>query len=537
MGIEIIGKLTQKNNGDFKLVDLADVDYDGTGKSAKQELEKKIEEAKNSSTPYDDTAIKTDINTIKTDLGTETLNTTAKNVKGAVNEVAAQYKDIVNTKMDKNDLDYINVLDLGIKPEANFDNTSLFNDAISKGVKNFYFPSGIYEVNLIISTPCIRIKGDGIGKTIFNPHTDKDVIDIQYVDKAINNCEIRDLEITNKEFTNNNGLSISGNDKGVNAVNDNHHLKNLKISKFLNGIYIKDRTICSKFENIEVNRNNNNGIRVDSINNSTCFNSNSFCNIITVNNINEGLYINTTCNSSNFDSIALVNNFINCDIENNANSDSTTRFYGIYITDVDNINFQGCYIENNAQNSDNGINLCLDGEFCRGLNINGTLIWGSKYALKITNTGILSGEISSSNKINGTIDISDTAHDGESGLVIGCTIMGDWDKLKRLDKSLLKNSTTTLNPFSIGIWHDHSSTPSVKRSNYITTFDSHEITNFTDGILGQIVIVRPYGSATLTFNNGTYIQLKDDNTCTITANQTITFMKYDDKWVELFRNV
>ena len=104
MGIEIIGKLTQKNNGDFKLVDLADVDYDGTGKSAKQELEKKIEEAKNSSTPYDDTKIKTDINTIKTDLGTEELTTTAKNVKGAVNEVAAQYKDIANNKADKNDL-------------------------------------------------------------------------------------------------------------------------------------------------------------------------------------------------------------------------------------------------------------------------------------------------------------------------------------------------------------------------------------------------------------------------------------------------
>ena len=32
MGIEIIGKLTQKNNGDFKLVDLENVDYDGTGK-------------------------------------------------------------------------------------------------------------------------------------------------------------------------------------------------------------------------------------------------------------------------------------------------------------------------------------------------------------------------------------------------------------------------------------------------------------------------------------------------------------------------
>lgn len=47
-------------------------------------------------TSYDDTEIKTDINAIKTDLGTDELTTTAKTVKGAVNEVAAQYKDIAN---------------------------------------------------------------------------------------------------------------------------------------------------------------------------------------------------------------------------------------------------------------------------------------------------------------------------------------------------------------------------------------------------------------------------------------------------------
>ena len=103
MGIEIIGKLTQKNNGDFKLVDLADVDYDGTGKSAKQELENKIEEAKNSSTPYDDTEVKTDINNIKTDLGTATLNTTAKDVKEAVD------KKNKNTE-DKNESDNDDVI-------------------------------------------------------------------------------------------------------------------------------------------------------------------------------------------------------------------------------------------------------------------------------------------------------------------------------------------------------------------------------------------------------------------------------------------
>lgn len=52
--------------------------------------------ASGSGTSYDDTEIKTDINTIKTDLGTEELTTTAKDVKGAINEVAAQYKDIAN---------------------------------------------------------------------------------------------------------------------------------------------------------------------------------------------------------------------------------------------------------------------------------------------------------------------------------------------------------------------------------------------------------------------------------------------------------
>ena len=112
MGIEIIGKLTQKNNGDFKLVDLENVDYDGTGKSAKQELEKKIEEAKNSSTPYDDTKIKTDIQTLKTnavnlvedetsmegikDNEYPTLTTTDKTLIGSINEVNAQCKDITN---------------------------------------------------------------------------------------------------------------------------------------------------------------------------------------------------------------------------------------------------------------------------------------------------------------------------------------------------------------------------------------------------------------------------------------------------------
>ena len=83
-------------------------------KEALNNMENGIEAAHQNSggtgTSYDDTQIKTDINTIKTDLGSEELTTTAKDVKGAVNEVAAQYKDIakkvenVNPNLAENDL-------------------------------------------------------------------------------------------------------------------------------------------------------------------------------------------------------------------------------------------------------------------------------------------------------------------------------------------------------------------------------------------------------------------------------------------------
>lgn len=137
MGIEIIGKLTQKNNGDFKLVDLADVDYDGTGKSAKQELEKKIEEAKNSSTPYDDSVIKADIQTLKTnkvnlvedetsmegisDSVHDTLTTKDKTIIGGINELNSQYKDIAKQTITEEERNKLTNLE-------NYDDTSIKNN-------------------------------------------------------------------------------------------------------------------------------------------------------------------------------------------------------------------------------------------------------------------------------------------------------------------------------------------------------------------------------------------------------------------------
>ena len=69
-------------------------------KEALNNMENGIEAAHQNSggsgTSYDDTKIKTDINTIKTNVGTNELTTTAKDLKGAVNELNTKIWDIQN---------------------------------------------------------------------------------------------------------------------------------------------------------------------------------------------------------------------------------------------------------------------------------------------------------------------------------------------------------------------------------------------------------------------------------------------------------
>ena len=87
-----------------------------------------------------DSTIKNDLNNIKDDLGDEELTTVNKNVKGAINEVNAQYKDI--EKKQK-----ISITDFGVLGNGG-DETNLIKDAIlqSSG-KVLYFPAGVYGIN------------------------------------------------------------------------------------------------------------------------------------------------------------------------------------------------------------------------------------------------------------------------------------------------------------------------------------------------------------------------------------------------------
>lgn len=97
MSIEIIDKLKQKNNGTFKLIDLEDVDYDGTGTSTKDKIEELVD---NQITLEEDDTSMNGIDATTHD----TLTTKDKRIIGAINEVNSQIKDIANVYAKKDSI-------------------------------------------------------------------------------------------------------------------------------------------------------------------------------------------------------------------------------------------------------------------------------------------------------------------------------------------------------------------------------------------------------------------------------------------------
>ena len=114
MSIEIIDKLKQKNNGTFKLIDLEDVDYDGTGTSTKDKIEELVDNQ--ITLEKDDTSFNGVDDTIH-----DNLTTTDKRIIGAINEVNSQCKDIA------------------IPYNIDVENTDNINSVIENKLNNFNF--------------------------------------------------------------------------------------------------------------------------------------------------------------------------------------------------------------------------------------------------------------------------------------------------------------------------------------------------------------------------------------------------------------
>lgn len=178
MSIEIIDKLKQKNNGTFKLIDLEDVDYDGTGTSTKDKIEGLVD---NQITLVEDDTSMEGIDATTHD----TLTTKDKTIIGGINEVNAQYKDIV--KKNK----YIHINNFGLTDtKENTSNTFAKAILYLNGSDKILLLDG-KEYQLNMNPIFTNIKGiQGIkGKTIIN---------------------IDDLEFQQFKIQNSNNFIVSG---------------------------------------------------------------------------------------------------------------------------------------------------------------------------------------------------------------------------------------------------------------------------------------------------------------------------------------
>lgn len=146
---------------------------------------------------YNDTAIKADIANIKTDLGTDTLTTTAKNIKGAVNEIAGKVSNNI-----------INVKNMGAKGDGVTNDLSALKTIFSniQNDQTIYFPEGTYllgsgdteQILLTVNNKTnVKIKGQSNKNTKIIAHQNTPASNNMGIIAfdSCTNCSIVDIEL------------------------------------------------------------------------------------------------------------------------------------------------------------------------------------------------------------------------------------------------------------------------------------------------------------------------------------------------------
>lgn len=428
----------------------------------------------------------------------------------------------------KNDFRYTNVTYHGVPNNSSEDITHLIEKLIDDGYTNLYFPNGTYNLNLEITKSDINIKGKSKKNTIFKPYYDKSVITLNSIDNNIDNCSFNNFKIQNTvNFVNSKGIEFKGNNE-----NDRHIFKNIIIeNNFLHSIYIQGRCIWSIFENIWIDGCLESGLHIID---GGSKNLNTFNNVSIRNSQKYGIYINSGSEPCK------CFKFLNCNIENNCLDISVDNQYAIYLNNIDEFYFDNCYIENNKNDISISYAIYSIGDYTRCLNIKNCLIWGHSYGIEIVSK-IMSGVIDGNRIINSIQDViigseSIPNGDNESNMILGANTISK-PVIKKHDINM-NCYITTLNPLSLPYIHaNNNSTPNVQNTNVVMSWTNEPITNFLNGTQGQIVIVKVYGDANKTFSNNDYIQLKNSDDVVINANNTIAFMYFNNKWIEIFRNI
>ena len=311
-----------KNNCDDKEIQerLAKIKLDKP-KTLEQQLTKLEGEHNKVSGGTIDSTIKNDIANIKTDLGDEELTTTNKNVKGAINEVNAQYKDITtlgyNTSIQsiKNrfESNFVNILDFGAKGDGSTDDSTSFQSAfdyINQNGLKLYIPKGEYAIkksivlkengryliegvnanidaynyninNCRIACSALALfKGEN-NSTLTNTQITIKNISFSYSgNESINSCLFKDIKLKSSRFCDNSVLGFGSIIEGV-LANVTKFYNNfiegitkgfLTISQFDDGANLVDSEIYSNYINGKPENNitifNISGIAYSSIHNN-----------------------------------------------------------------------------------------------------------------------------------------------------------------------------------------------------------------------------------------------------------------------------
>lgn len=427
----------------------------------------------------------------------------------------------------RNNSEYINVLFHGVKNDGVTDNTQTILRLLNS-YSNLYFPKGTYKFSLeLTSKSGISIKGQSMKETIFIPATDNYCIKLNSANKNMDNNHFSNFTLKNdSSFTSTSAIYFAGDNE-----NDRDIFTNIIIQNgFKYGLNFEGRSIWSIFENLWI----------DGCYNGIIMNGTGDKNLLTFNNV----YVRNSKSSAlvldGGDSTFKTISFNNCNFENNCRDTTIATQYALKLTNFDELSFVNCYIENNSNNTSTTYAIYCDGTYNRCLNILSSLIWGQEYGIHIEGT-VMSGTISGNRIINSkddiTIGVSTKTGGGheESGFTLsGNTLSHPVNKVHDIN---MDTSVTTLNPLSLAYRHaNNNATPDVKNCNIIMSWTSEAITDFLNGTNGQIVMVYVYGVASKVFSNGDHIQLMTDESVTISKGETISFMYFNNKWIEIDRN-
>lgn len=427
------------------------------------------------------------------------------------------------------------------------DTTSLTNAitaAGSNGIVQLPLTSSPCLVNITIATNSpsnVWLRGMGRRSTILQPYSNAPVITIDSTSGQVQSVTVTDMGFYNNGFT-----SPAIYLKGSTTVLGNsaqHRFENLFFcaasctgnNGFKNTITIGTGVENSKFVNLEIDSDQNNGIEINSGADGDA-NALEFDRILVQSSAANGIHITsagtgfTTSNGS----IAITNSVIQL---NSAN--------GLIACNAMGLNLFNDYFENNSQNniyepSTDSSNTCQND---LGLSITGGFIWGagSGYYDVALNGGTTTGSISG-NFFGSTLTFQEGAN-WASGVVYASGNSG--------------STNNSLNPDSTGNYHlsingaippvvsssTGTITPSVSGGvNFIRMTNSSPatITNFTGGSPGQQIVVFNDANSTVTFNssNTNGIFIANVLSLTLINGQSASFIYNPNlsRWIYQYNN-